>query len=164
MPLQALGNRVFGLTDETPNDRIVDIKRAHERGIEVKPEDILPVFARVNKKVDDQIVQQFGAHYDELSADRKSEAAKQLSGTLPLEALAKDINDGSIRATELMFVVVGEKSGVERNIVPETGADLTMTPLEQGKFQEKLKLTKRDPKLSFTDRVTMEAAAEAMTI
>lgn len=101
IPLQKLGNRLFGLHEETANDRIVDIVSAHAKGMDIQADDLTPVFAKTHPQM----------------------AQEQL------ERLAGAINNGSIRATELTFagtLVADEPAGepvAQENAQPKNFAE-----------------------------------------
>ncbi|MBY0407979.1 MAG: hypothetical protein K2Q01_09825, partial [Rickettsiales bacterium] len=113
-PLQAIGKKTLGLYDETANDRIFDIKTAHEKGVTVTPEQVVGVFVRANDVLDRALVKTFGKPYDELSPTEQKQAVSILRHQVPAEKLAADINTGAIKATELAFAASDQKSGLAR--------------------------------------------------
>lgn len=107
-PLQSWGDKKFGLSDETPNDRIAELHRAHGRGEAVTPQQVLGVFAKANASIDALVVERTGKPYDQLNAPEQQQAVQALSDTLPLGEIAQGLNTGRIRATQLAFAAEGE--------------------------------------------------------
>ena len=125
-PLQMLGNKLFGLHDETTNDRIVELTRAHEKGVAITPEDLAPLVGKTS------------------------------ASSRALDELAAAINSGAIHATSLPFATIDEHAA--RRSAEQLGAE---TPLEARSFQDRLGQAGRDSNLSFAERVSRQAAAEA---
>ena len=125
-PLQMLGNKLFHLRDETTNDRIVELTRAHAKGIAITPEDLAPLVG-------------------------KTSASSQA-----LDELAAAINSGAIDATSLPFAGIDEHAA-RRSPEPVVQAASS----ETRSFQDRLGQAGRDSSLSFAERVSRQAAAEA---
>ncbi|NBO18179.1 MAG: hypothetical protein EBV03_02945 [Proteobacteria bacterium] len=158
IPLQRIGNKALDLTEETANDRIFDIKRAHAMGKSITPAQVLDVYTKGNPGLDIEVIREFGKPYDKLGHEQQELAVAQLDSALKLTQTAQDINSGRILATELAFMTAGQTSGVpptvpeQRDAVAQDAPQMTST-----RFQDKL--GKRDLAASFTDRVTQESSS-----
>jgi len=120
-PLQVIGDALLGLTDETKNDRIVELAHAHAKGVTVTAEDVAPVVGKIHP-------------------------SHQM-----LENLARNINRGTIKPTELLFASEGEL--VPRQMVQDEPASNSTF------FQDKVGI-KRDPGLSFAEQVSRQGARD----
>lgn len=165
-PLQAIANKQFGLLDETANDRLVDIQYARHNGITITPEDLMPVMVKANPKLDDQIVSQFGGHFEELTPDKRALALNWVKSQVPLEVLAHNINSGVIKSTELLFASVGERSGVPPQIPSEDKVELTNALPQQMNvsFTDKHASAKHAANASFVERLSQSSAEASASV
>lgn len=107
-PLQAWGGHRFGLYDETPNDRIALLHRAHEHGETITPEQVLGALAAANPKIGKLVEGRTGKPFGQLTVQEQQQTAQALGDLLPLAKMAQDINDGTMRVTQLAFMAEGE--------------------------------------------------------
>ncbi len=163
-PLQVIGNRMLGLKDETANDRIFEIKLAHERGVEITAEDIMPVMVKANPLLGETITKEFGARFDDLPPEKYALAAQKIKTLAPVEALAAAINNGTIETTELLFASIGDRSGVPPTM-PDSAVIGAENPTPQvSLFQDKLSPAKRNSSVGFTERLTQASAEASATV
>jgi len=114
-PLHWVGDKVFGLDEETTHDRIVSLKKDREAGKVISREQVLSIFAGAHPQLDSFVTEQYGQPFDKLDLESKQRVADEIEKLIPLERLTSDINSGKINATELAFAVDGQISGVEHN-------------------------------------------------
>ena len=112
IPLHMVGDKIFGLDEDTPIDRIEKIGKMVEKGQAISREQILSVYVASNPDLSAYIKNRFGAEFDELDAEGQSRAATMMQRYLPLDAVAEAVTTKRICATELAFTVQGDVSGV----------------------------------------------------
>ena len=122
-PLQIVGDALFNLTNETVNDRIVELAHAHAKGITITARDLVPVITAVPPT------------------------------PRALDNLARNINQGTIKPTELLFASNGE-------LVPRKMQHDEAHTHNILSFLDKLGLSKQDPAATFVERLSSQASAE----
>lgn len=151
-PMNLIGDKVFGLQHETVNDRIVEIQRAHAKHIAIQPEDLVPLLINANHTLEETIIRENGKPFDALSSLAQKRISYELSVSQNLEGLARDLNSGSMKASELMFELVGDESGIPRLHSPDHVPHIA----EQVQTMFADKIAQKKP-TSYVERITQEA-------
>jgi len=155
VPLEAIGNKMFGLKDETANDRIMEIKFDHAKGNTITPAQVLSVFAKSNPQLDQFIVKEYGKHYEDLSVDVQQQAVQNVSSMVPLERFAHEINNGTINPMELAFVTEERISSLEHKSEHpvDINSDMAVEEHRAQSFIERLGLSRINPELTHAERL-----------
>ncbi|MDE3059404.1 MAG: hypothetical protein KGJ06_00145 [Pseudomonadota bacterium] len=118
-PIHWVAEKTLGLEKETAHDRIETLKRNHEAGKIISPEEIAAVYTKVHPELDHVVLSEFGAHFDKLNLADRQKATMRLAEILPLAQLTQDINSGKVNVTELAFAVEGQASGINNHLNPQ---------------------------------------------
>lgn len=84
----------------------------------VSQEQVFKVFLKANPEAADRIRAENGNDFGKLSAEQRILVLQKAGKEVNLEQITADINNGTIRAQELAFIVQGDSSGVPRKEAP----------------------------------------------
>jgi hypothetical protein len=88
----------------------------------ISQEQIFKVFLKANPDVANRIKAENGNQFSKLTDEQRILVLQKAGKELGLEQITADINNGTIRAQELAFLVQGETSGVARRETPRVAA------------------------------------------
>jgi hypothetical protein len=112
LPIQKLGEKIFGVDKKTTHERIENIYKDHQAGKVISRERVFDVFVHANPPLADFIKKEYGKSFDKLKPVDKLQLADSFGKQLPIAEFTDAINQGKIRSTELAFAVDGKISGV----------------------------------------------------
>lgn len=123
-PLHWLASKINGLDEPTVADKVAGIARDKDRGKEISQEKIFDVYLSANPELADQIKNDYGKEFKELSRHVRADVLNDYGSVIGLESLTASINAGMIKPTEIAFLAYGESSGV----APRPRAELVERP------------------------------------
>jgi len=111
-PLDKLGLKLFNGDKKTSYERIEDIHKDHELGKSITRERVFAVFVQSNPELDNFIRTRYGKKFDDLAVADKLALTDLIGSKLGVAKMTDDINHSRVKATELVFAVQGQISGV----------------------------------------------------
>lgn len=154
------------LGDVTLHDRIVRMNREIARGKGVTKEQVFGLFVASEKELATRVIRQFGRPYDVLPQKAKAELITSLGLDERMQAIADDLNQGSIQAGSVAFILSGQRSESVPTPRAQTQAQASepLIPEVPQPEQEKPRFTDRiNPRgnegLSHTERENLRRAA-----
>jgi hypothetical protein len=117
-------NTYFKVNAEEADSRsvYVQIKELRQQAAtqQVQPAKVLQVFLKAQPNMQAQVQQQFGKSYDEMSLGEKRQVVALYDKALHINELTAKINSGSMRPTEIAWIVYGQRTGVPERVVSVT--------------------------------------------
>lgn len=92
------------------DDKIVNILQMQDRGKTISQEKVLQAFLAANPELNQKIIQEYGARFTHLRREERLDVIKQLNDVLPLADITQAINEKTMRAESLIFVVGAEET------------------------------------------------------
>lgn len=109
--LHHFGNHAFGLNKHTTYEAIHEMKRLQREGVEINPEQVLGVFVSRDPLLQQHIVANYGAAYDDLPLLLQTEILTGLDQRNLIINVTEKINAGKVSPNELAFLAEAQHSG-----------------------------------------------------
>jgi hypothetical protein len=105
--MEAAIAKVSNITRLSAHDRILRVERTQSRGKDVGPTQVLDVFISANPTLEKRLRSEHKKRYSSMNHSEKTSVMEALGLTQFMTRLAEGLNNESIDATELAFIVNG---------------------------------------------------------
>ncbi len=117
VPIKAVAKSLFHLKEKTTHERIAGLAKEHRNGKVLGREQVLDVFICSDDQLKQFVTDHYGKSYDKLNVQEKRVVADAMEQYIPVTHITENLNSGSVKVSELAFLVEGKKSGVIPNSV-----------------------------------------------